>query len=90
MPPVNSLIPSLGHLVGHTVGVDDLWLGIHDGNLDFARLVRTIPQGFSLCERNLLNHGRFVKTSASVRITGILNKENLIGGGVPGDVSLAR
>lgn len=74
----------LNDLISHTVGVDDLWLRVHNGNLNLARFVRAIPQGLSFCERNLLDDRRLVEARSSIGITSILNEKDLICRRVPG------
>ena len=80
----------LAFVVDTTVGVDDLRVRRVDGrNLDLILTQSSLSQSFSLLERNLLDDGRFVKTSARSRSSSVLNEEDLFGGRIP-DNSLVK
>jgi hypothetical protein len=66
-----------------TVWVDDLRLGVNldDFHLSYGVLLARHRHG--LRHRNLLDNGRLVEAGAGLRISGALDEEDLVCGGIP-------
>lgn len=76
-------IHKLTTVVGGSVGVDDLRVGVNLGNLDLSHGIGQVGHEVCLGQGNLLDDGRLVKSSAGGFRSCILNKEYLICRRVP-------
>jgi len=71
-------------VVDATVGVDDLRVrSVNGRNLDLILAQSSLSQSLSLLERNLLDDGRLVQTSARSRSASVLNKKDFFGRRIP-------